>query len=57
VGSYKGQLELGVTLATISRIASNSINDDIRRTLRVIGSKTIEELNANGKVADEFYYL
>jgi len=56
-GSYKGQLELGVTFATISRIASNSINEDIRRTLRVICGKTIEELKANGKVADEFYYL
>src|SRR4030095_16134756 len=56
-GAHKRQLELGITLAAISRIASNSINEDIRTALRTVCGKAIEDLKTGGKVADEFDYL
>lgn len=57
VGQHKKQLELGITLAAISRIASDSIDDDVRTALRIVCGKTIEELKTSSKVTDEFYYL
>ncbi len=54
---YKKQLESGIRLAAISRIASNSVNEDVSTALRIICGKTIEELKEGSKVADEFYYL
>ena len=56
-GAYKRQLELGIMLAAISRIASDSTTEDVRTALRIICGKTIEELKTGGKVAVEFHYL
>jgi hypothetical protein len=54
---YKKQLESGIGLAAISRIASNSVSEDVSKALLMICGKTIEELKEGSKVADEFYYL
>jgi len=56
-GAHKRQLELGIMLAAISRIACNSTNEDVSTALGIICGKTIEELRTGDKVADEFYYL
>jgi len=56
-GAYKRQLELGITLAAISRVESNSINEDVSTAMRIICGKTIGELRPGNKTADEFPYL
>ena len=56
-GAHKGQLELGITLAAFSRIASYSVNEDMSTAVSIICGKTIEELKTGNKVADDFYYL
>ena len=56
-GVHKRQLESGITLAALSRIASNSVNDDVNTALRIVCNETIHELNAGRKAGGEFYYL
>src|SRR4030095_9223172 len=42
-GAYKRQLELGITLAAVSRIASDSITEDVKAALHIVCNKTIDE--------------
>ncbi len=53
---YKKQLCIGITLAAISRIASASINEDVKLAYRIVCNKAIEDLNIN-EVANNFFYL
>jgi len=55
--NYK-QLQLGITLAAISRIASETISENINMACRIICHKTINELRMSMiKTATNFFYL
>ena len=53
----RSQLEIGITLAAISRIASGSINEDIKIAYHIVCNKSFGELQAGNRSAYEFYYL
>jgi hypothetical protein len=57
-GSCHKQLQTGIVLAAISRIASNSVNEDIDRACRIICNKSvIESTSLINKAASNFFYL
>jgi hypothetical protein len=57
-GAYNSQFKLGIMLAAMSRIASHSINEDVRTACRIVCNKTIEQFNlSQEKIAENFFYL
>ena len=57
-GENRQQLQLGIMLAAISRIASDSINEDISLACRVICNKTMNELRMiMMRIRTNFFYL
>lgn len=56
-GSYERQLGTGIKLAFISRIASGSVNEDVKMAYRMICKETIDEMNINAEMSNKFFYL
>ena len=57
-GEYKKQLQLGVVLAAISRIASETISENSNIAYRIICNKTIHELKMSiTKMRTNLFYL
>ena len=57
-GENHSQLQLGIVLAAISRIASDTINEDISIACRIICSKSMNELRmAMMRMRTNFFYL
>jgi hypothetical protein len=56
--AHNSQFKLGIMLAAMSRISSNSINEDVRTACRIVCKKTIEQFDlSEGKIAENFFYL
>ena len=54
---HKEQLESGITLAAMSRIASNSVNEDIKIAYYIVCKKAFEELSRGNKAGNELLSL
>ncbi len=56
--SFRKQLRRGIVLATISRLASDSVTRDIERALLIICNKTITEIKTlSTKMINKVFYL
>jgi len=57
-GEYHHQLQLGIVLAAISRIASETISEHLNLACVIICNKTVDELKITvRKMATNFFYL
>ena len=57
-GKHYKQLQIGVMLAAISRMASDSVNEGVEMACRIICNKTIQELKIQEiEMTTNFFYL